>query len=192
MPALATRHLLHRASPTCTWRFGASRSRRLASRIFFLPPFPLKSLTLPSSRSHSPSSPACGACVRQLPVLPAHQRREVPLRLLPLLPALLLGGRAAPRSPHLVEEQPGHRCLCGLSSRRGLGCLRLCSPSFCSSFGPAPAFSVIFSSKPGRQLLGAALAPRSPGSSHAGAVPGHPKQTVWARPSAVAAAGFLV
>ena len=61
-PVLATQHLLHRALPTCTWRLGASRSRRLASRIFFLPPFPLKSPTLPSSRSHSPSSPACGAC----------------------------------------------------------------------------------------------------------------------------------
>ena len=95
--------------------------------------------------------------LRVLPVVPAHQRCEVPLRFLPLLPALLLAGGLLLGHLHLTEEQPRHGCLCGLSSHRG--CLRLCSPSFCSSLGPAPAFSAIFSSKPGRQLFGAALAP---------------------------------
>ena len=60
-PVLSTQHLLQGASPTCTWRLGASSSRRLASWIF-LPLFPLNSPALPVSRSHSPSSPARGAC----------------------------------------------------------------------------------------------------------------------------------
>uniref|UniRef100_A0A480ITD9 Surfeit locus protein 6 n=1 Tax=Sus scrofa TaxID=9823 RepID=A0A480ITD9_PIG len=110
--------------------------------------------------------------LQQLPVVPARQRRQVPLQLLPLLPpALGLAGRRLLGHLHLVEEQRpralrlrpgllrgrrGGRHLLGRLGRLLLGSQLLALPLLAVPLLLPPAS---FLQSGGGQLLGATLPP---------------------------------